>query len=217
MPAAGYVMVVAVVLIVLALVYFLVSTIVALTKIASSRPLAISAVGEIVEKSAPVAPVVEEAGQPEQCHLGRVGLVVEHRLPGEQATDRDAVEATHQAAVAPGLHRVHPAQLVEPEVRRPDLVVDPARRPGRVGARVDHLRARGVDPELEPPYGPAQRPAHPQIGRTQHTAGDRAEPRHRCPPAADRHREQAAPVRRQHRARLEIGAGGHQVVVRVEP
>jgi|SRR3954447_20927726 len=58
MPAAGYVMVVAVVLIVLALVYYLVSTIVALRQITAGLDDVIESVGEIVEKSAPVADVV---------------------------------------------------------------------------------------------------------------------------------------------------------------
>ena len=58
MPATGYVMVVAVVLIVLALVYYLVSTIVALRQITSGLDDVIASVGEIVEKSAPVAEVV---------------------------------------------------------------------------------------------------------------------------------------------------------------
>src|ERR671910_382180 len=60
MPAAGVVLIVAVVLIVLALVYFLLSTIVALRQITSGLDEAIGAVGEIVEKSAPVEPVVKD-------------------------------------------------------------------------------------------------------------------------------------------------------------
>jgi hypothetical protein len=58
MPAAGAVLIVAVVLIVLALVYHLVSTIVALRRIASGLDETIAAVGEIVAKSAPVGEVV---------------------------------------------------------------------------------------------------------------------------------------------------------------
>ena len=54
MPAAGVVMLIAVVLIVLALVYYLVSTILELRKIASGLDRAIAGVGEIVDKSAPV-------------------------------------------------------------------------------------------------------------------------------------------------------------------
>ena len=57
-PAAGWVLIVAVLLIVLALVYYLVSTIVALRKITSGLDEVIASVGEIVEKSAPVNDVV---------------------------------------------------------------------------------------------------------------------------------------------------------------
>jgi hypothetical protein len=59
MPAAGVVLVVTVVLIVLALVYYLVSTIFALVKISHGLDETIAAVGEIVAKSAPVGEVVE--------------------------------------------------------------------------------------------------------------------------------------------------------------
>lgn len=54
------VLVVAVVLIVLALVFFLVSTIVALQKIAAGLDETIAAVGEIVEKTTPVGSVVDD-------------------------------------------------------------------------------------------------------------------------------------------------------------
>lgn len=58
MPAAGVVLIIAVVLIVAALVYYLVSTIVALRKITAGLDHAIEGVGELVEKSAPVNGVV---------------------------------------------------------------------------------------------------------------------------------------------------------------
>jgi hypothetical protein len=58
MPAAGVVLIVAVVLIVLALVYYLVSTILALREITNGLDDVIASVGEIVEKSAPVNGVV---------------------------------------------------------------------------------------------------------------------------------------------------------------
>jgi hypothetical protein len=58
MPAPGVVLIVAVVLIVLALVYYLVSTILALRQIVTGLDETIAAVGEIVEKSAPVNDVV---------------------------------------------------------------------------------------------------------------------------------------------------------------
>jgi hypothetical protein len=60
MPAAGVVLIIAVVLIVLALVYFLVSTIVALRQITRGLDEAIAGVGEIIEKSAPVNEIVTD-------------------------------------------------------------------------------------------------------------------------------------------------------------
>ena len=58
MPAAGVVTIIAVVAIVFALVYYLVSTIVQLRKIADGLDGVIASVGEIVAKSAPVNDVV---------------------------------------------------------------------------------------------------------------------------------------------------------------
>jgi hypothetical protein len=60
MHAAGVVMIVAVVLIVLALVYYLVSTILALRQITNGLDEVIVSVGEIVERSAPVNDVVTD-------------------------------------------------------------------------------------------------------------------------------------------------------------
>ena len=60
MPAAGVVLLLTVVLIVLALVYFLVSTILALREITNGLDDVIAGVGEILEKSAPVNAVVKD-------------------------------------------------------------------------------------------------------------------------------------------------------------
>jgi len=57
-PAAGWVLILAVLLIVLALVYYLLSTIVALRKITAGLDEVIGSVTEIVQKSAPVNDVV---------------------------------------------------------------------------------------------------------------------------------------------------------------
>jgi hypothetical protein len=59
MPAAGVVLAIVVVAIVIVLVYYLVSTIVALRQITAGLDEAIGAVGELIEKTQPVAPVVE--------------------------------------------------------------------------------------------------------------------------------------------------------------
>lgn len=58
MPAAGVVLIIAVLVIVAAAVFYLVSTIVALRRITAGLDEAIGAVGEIVDKTAPVAEVV---------------------------------------------------------------------------------------------------------------------------------------------------------------
>jgi hypothetical protein len=77
MPAAGVVTIIAVVLIVLALVYYLVSTIVALRKIADGLDEVIASVGEIVEKSAPVNDVVNDINDNLDAAVGALeGLLV---------------------------------------------------------------------------------------------------------------------------------------------
>ena len=77
MPAAGAVLLVAVVLIVLALVYYLVSTILALQKITAGLDEVIVAVGEIVEKSAPVNDVVNDINANLDAGVGLLeGLLV---------------------------------------------------------------------------------------------------------------------------------------------
>ncbi len=63
MPAAGVVMIIAVLAIVVALVYYLVSVIVQLRKITSGLDVVIAGVGEIVDKSAPVNGVVNTINQ----------------------------------------------------------------------------------------------------------------------------------------------------------
>src|SRR6478735_7947024 len=60
MPAAGVVLIVTVVLIVLALVYYLVSTIVQLRAITNGLDAVITHAGEIPAKTAPVEPVVAD-------------------------------------------------------------------------------------------------------------------------------------------------------------
>jgi hypothetical protein len=77
MPAAGVVTIVAVVLIVLALVYYLVSTILQLRAINQGLDRVIASVGEIVEKTAPVGDVVEDINANLDAAVGALeGLLV---------------------------------------------------------------------------------------------------------------------------------------------
>jgi hypothetical protein len=100
MPAAGVVLLITVVAIVLALVYYLVSTILALQKITNGLDETIEAVGEIVAKSAPVAEVVGSINTNLDVAVGALeGLLV------QKAGMRDAVglvEGLYPGAAAEG-------------------------------------------------------------------------------------------------------------------
>jgi hypothetical protein len=101
MPAAGAVMIVAVVLIVAALVFYLVSTIVALQKITKGLDEAISGVVGIIDKSAPVNDVVTTINQNLDA-----GVEVLEGLLVKKAGMEDAVglvEGLYPGAAAEGL------------------------------------------------------------------------------------------------------------------
>ena len=124
MPAAGVVMIIAVVLIVLALVYYLVSTIVALRRITSGLDAVIADVTGIVEKSAPVNEIVADINKQldagvdllEGLLVKKAGLVdavglVDGLYPGAaEAGFRNVPESTTVVAPADrrGLHQGHP-------------------------------------------------------------------------------------------------------------
>jgi hypothetical protein len=110
--APAVVMIAAVVLIVLALVYYLVSTIVALRKISAGLDEAISGVGEIVAKSAPVNDVVVAINQQLDAGVDLLeGLLV------KKAGLVDAVglvEGLYPGAAAGGLRNFPASTEVEP-------------------------------------------------------------------------------------------------------
>jgi hypothetical protein len=110
MPAAGVVLIVAVVLIVLALVYYLVSTIVALRRITSGLDEAIAAVGEIVEKSAPVADVVQDINGNLDAGVDLLeGLLVKKAGLGDAV---GLVEGLYPGAAAAGLRNFPESRTV---------------------------------------------------------------------------------------------------------
>ena len=115
MPAAGVVMIVAVLLIVLALVYFLVSTIVELRRIAAGLDEVIAGVGEIVEKSAPVNGVVTSINEQLDAGVDLLeGLLV------KKAGLSDAVgliEGVYPGAAAAGLRNFpESTEIVAPRI-----------------------------------------------------------------------------------------------------
>jgi hypothetical protein len=112
MPAAGVVLIVAVVLIVLALVYYLVSTILALREITNGLDEVIASVGEIVEKSAPVNGVVTAINEQLDAGVDLLeGLLV------KKAGMEDAlglVDGLYPGAAAAGLRQFPESTSITP-------------------------------------------------------------------------------------------------------
>jgi hypothetical protein len=112
MPAAGVVLIVTVVLIVLALVYYLVSTILALRAIADGLDEVMASVGEIVEKSAPVNGVVTAINEQLDAGVDLLeGLLV------KKAGMEDAlglVDGLYPGAAAAGLRQFPESASITP-------------------------------------------------------------------------------------------------------
>jgi len=112
MSAPAVVMIVAIVLIVLALVYYLVSTIVALRRISAGLDDAIAAVGEIVDKSAPVNEIVVAINEQLDAGVDALeGLLV------KKAGLSDAlglIDSVYPGASAAGLRNFPDSTGVEP-------------------------------------------------------------------------------------------------------
>lgn len=111
MPAAGVVLLVTAVLIVLALVYYLVATIVALRQISAGLDDTIAAVGEIVDKSAPVNDVVTTINQ----HLDAAVDALEGLLVSKAGME-DAVglvEGLYPGAAAEGFRNFEESRTIK--------------------------------------------------------------------------------------------------------
>jgi hypothetical protein len=112
MPAPGIVLAVAVVLIVAAMVYYLLSTIVALHKINKGLDRAIAGVGELIEKTVPVAPVVTDINANLDAAVDALeGLLV------KKAGIRDAVglvDGLYPGAAAAGLRNFPESTEITP-------------------------------------------------------------------------------------------------------
>jgi hypothetical protein len=112
MPAAGVVLIIAVVAIVLALVYYLVSTIVQLRAITNGLDEVIASVGEIVDKSAPVEPVVADINDNLDAAVSALeGLLV------KKAGLHDAlglIDGLYPGAAAAGLRRFPESTTITP-------------------------------------------------------------------------------------------------------
>ena len=112
MPAAGVVTIVAVVLIVLALVYYLVSTILELQKINTGLDEVIASVGEIVEKSAPVNDVVNDINANLDAAVGALeGLLVKKAGMGDAL---GLVDGLYPGAAAQGFRDFPESREITP-------------------------------------------------------------------------------------------------------
>jgi hypothetical protein len=179
MPAAGVLLIVTVVLIVLALVYYLVSVIVALKQVTDGLDETIQAVGEIVAKSAPVNDVVDDINANLDAAVDALeGLLV------QKAGMRDAiglVEGLYPGAGAAGFrkHGTTKAPRISEVYTRGTLTL------ARLGREAPVAAASPNGPALRNPvYGsraaralyPAERPKRsPIIGTdapTQYEAPD---------------------------------------------
>ena len=112
MPAAGVVLLVTVVLIVLALVYYLVSTILALREITNGLDDVIAGVGEILEKSAPVNAVVNDINANLDAGVDLLeGLLVKKAgLPDAMGL----IDGLYPGAAAAGLRRFPESTEITP-------------------------------------------------------------------------------------------------------
>jgi hypothetical protein len=112
MPAAGVVLLITVVAIVLVLVYYLVSTIVALRQITAGLDEAIGSVKEIIEKSAPVEEIVTAINRDLDAGVDLLeGLLV------KKAGMNDAlglVEGLYPGAAAAGLRQFPESTSITP-------------------------------------------------------------------------------------------------------
>jgi hypothetical protein len=112
MPAAGVVTIAAVVLIVLALVYYLVSTILELQKINRGLDEVIASVGEIVSKSAPVNDVVGDINANLDAAVGTLeGLLVKKAGMGDAL---GLVDGLYPGAAAQGFRDFPESREITP-------------------------------------------------------------------------------------------------------
>jgi hypothetical protein len=171
MPAAGVVTIALIVLIVLALVYYLVSTILALRAIANGLDEVIASVGEIVSKSAPVAAVVDDINEQLDAGVDLLeGLLV------KKAGMRDAlglVDGLYPGAAAQGFRAFPESREIVPP-RITEVYTRGTLTLARLGREAPIAMANPAGPALrDPAYGsaaartlyPGERPARsPVIG-----------------------------------------------------
>ena len=165
MPAAGVVLIATIVAIVLVLVVYLVSTILALRKIATGLNETIAAVGEIIEKTAPVNDVVATINQ----HLDAAVDALEGLLVKKAGLD-DAVglvDGLYPGAAAQGL-RAFPESTEVAAPRIGEVYTKGTLTLARLGREAPIAAASPAGPALRnTTYGSlAARRLYPEIRQT---------------------------------------------------
>ena len=204
MPAAGVVMIIAVLLIVLAVVYYLVSTIVALQRITNALDEAITGVVGIIEKSAPVDDVVTSINTNLDAGVSLLeGLLV------KKAGMEDAVglvEGLYPGAAGEGF-RDFPESKETKAPRISEVYTKGTLTLARLGREAPIAAASPNGPALRnPAYGSLAARGAVSRGPADPTAVDAAL-------AGDRHRL-AGPVRAERvarRSQADAGGGGRAV------
>jgi hypothetical protein len=165
MPAAGVVMIVAVVLIVAALVFYLVSVILALRKISAGLDEAIAGVTGIIEKSAPVNEVVTDINKNLDA-----GVEVLEGLLVKKAGLSDAVglvEGLYPGAAAQGFRNFPDSETVKAP-RIAEVYTNGTLTLARLGREAPVAAASPNGPALRnPAYGSlAARGLYPEVRQT---------------------------------------------------
>jgi hypothetical protein len=174
MPAAGVVMIVAVVLIVVALVVYLVSTIFALRRISANLDDAITGVSGIIEKTAPLADVVGTINQNLDAGVDLLEGLLVKKSGLEDAVG--LVDGLYPGAAAEGFRSVPESRNVRPP-RISEVYTKGTLTLARLGREAPIAAASPHGPALrDPAYGSAAARALYPGGRP-----ERAEPMPRSP------------------------------------
>jgi hypothetical protein len=177
MSGPAVLLLITVVLIVLALVYYLVSTILALQKIANGLDETIQAVGEIVAKSEPVAPVVDDINANldaavsalEGLLVKKAGMadavgLVEGLYPGAAASGfRDFPDSAHTKAPRIGEVYTRGTLTLARLGREAPIAAASPNGPALRDALYGSAASRALYPEGREP-GAAELPRSPVIG-----------------------------------------------------
>ncbi len=151
-----------------------------------------------------------EVDEGHERDLRGVSPVVKHRLGGKESTDRDAVNASREAVVVPGLDRMCPPELVQARVCAYQRLIEPGTGSRWVGTSPDHVSEGSIDADLEPALCSPEASGDPEAVEGDDRARCGRPPRQAA--VVTWHREEPDAVGGKQRSRLEVGASRHRVV-----